>query len=81
MSFKKQNDEIAQALRKAGYLPLPRWWVRPDELDVIRRMAHNHQDHVTDIKKAVRRRLGKSPDYPDYEDSHHGHWRDTHDDD
>ena len=47
---KHRRDHSAQALRAAGYVPVPRWWVLPEELEVIHRMAHNHQDEVNRIR-------------------------------
>ena len=47
---KDRRDHSAQALRAAGYVPLPRWWVPREELEVIHRMAHNHQDEVNRIR-------------------------------
>jgi len=47
---KDRRDHSAQALRAAGYVPLPRWWVLPEEMEVIHRMAHNHQDEVNRIR-------------------------------
>jgi len=47
---KQRRDHSAQALRAAGYVPLPRLWVLPEEMEVIHRMAHNHQDEVNRIR-------------------------------
>lgn len=47
---KERRRTAGAALRKAGYVPIPRWWVLPDELDVIYRMAHNHEKHVSEIR-------------------------------
>lgn len=48
----------AEALRSAGYVPLPRWWVLPDELEVIHRMAHNHREEVNRIRGNALRNAG-----------------------
>lgn len=45
----------ADALRKAGFSPIPRWWVTQDQLDVIRRMALGNEGVVTEIRDQVRR--------------------------
>jgi len=50
---KERRAVSAEALREAGYVPIPRWWVTPDELDVIARMAHNHDQHVNEIRSRV----------------------------
>lgn len=39
------------ALRRAGYFVLPRWWVTQDQMDVIERMAKGNRDEVYRIKK------------------------------
>jgi len=53
---KDRRDHSAQALRAAGYVPLPRWWVLPEEMEVIHRMAHNHEDEVNRIRgEAIKR--------------------------
>lgn len=53
------KSPAAQALRKAGYVPLPRWWVTQDQLDVIRRMAEGNSDVVNAIRTKANRRAGK----------------------
>lgn len=40
----------AMALRRAGFVPLPRWWVTQDQLEVIHRMAHGNKDVVNEIR-------------------------------
>lgn len=49
----------AQALREAGFVPVPRWWVRPEELDVIGRIARNHEHTVTEIRNKAWNALQK----------------------
>lgn len=51
--LKPEKDHFARALREAGYLPLPRWWVRPDQLDVIAFMARQNEAAIRDIKDRV----------------------------
>lgn len=41
------------ALRRAGYVRLPRWWVTEQQFDVIERMANGNKDAVYRIKKEV----------------------------
>lgn len=48
------NYGVGDALRKAGFVRIPAWWVRREELEVIHRMAHNHQDEVNRIRREVR---------------------------
>lgn len=45
-----EHSPISQALRRAGFVPLPRWWVTDDQLDVIRRIAAGNKDVVNEIR-------------------------------
>ena len=38
------------ALRAAGYAPLPRLWVKADELEMILWLAKKHEDDVNYIR-------------------------------
>jgi hypothetical protein len=40
----------AQALRAAGFVPLPRWWVKREDLDLIEYMAKQHEAEVNRIR-------------------------------
>jgi hypothetical protein len=40
----------AQALRAAGFVPLPRWWVKREDLDLIEYMARQHESEVNSIR-------------------------------
>jgi len=44
------KSKACEALRAAGYLALPRWWVTQDQFDVIERMAKGNRDEVYRIK-------------------------------
>ncbi len=48
------NYGVSEALRKAGFVRLPAWWVTRDELEVIHHMAHNHEAEVNRIRREVR---------------------------
>lgn len=48
------KSRSAQRLRQLGFVPLPRWWVTPDQLEVIRRMAHGHQDTINEVRAEYR---------------------------
>lgn len=56
---KPKNIGINEALRAAGFVPLPRWWVTQDELSVIHRMAHNHEDEITRIRLETRKKANE----------------------
>lgn len=44
----------AMALRAAGFIPLPRLWVRAEDMDMIVWMATRHADEVNDIRRRAR---------------------------
>lgn len=46
----------AQALREAGYLPLPRWWVTREQMDLIEYMVRENQDEVNKIREEAHNR-------------------------
>ena len=48
------NRGVNDALRAAGFVRIPDWWVRPEELEVIYRMAHNHEHEINRIRREVR---------------------------
>lgn len=50
-------SRVGQALRAAGFVPLPRLWVRPEELTLIRRIAFQNADEVNRIREEVREQL------------------------
>lgn len=43
----------AKALRAAGFVPLPRLWVKQRDLAQIRIFAHQYQDEVNAIRSAA----------------------------
>ncbi len=44
------KGKSAAALRAAGYLPLPRWWVTRDQMDLIMYMVRQNEADVTRIR-------------------------------
>ena len=48
---------VADALREAGFVPLPRLWVRKEDIPAIHEMAGKYSQEVNDI----RARLGCNP--------------------
>lgn len=50
----KPPSRVGQALRAAGFVPLPRLWVRPEELTLIRRIAFQNEQAVNEIRAQVR---------------------------
>lgn len=53
----KPPSRVGKALREAGFVPLPRLWVRPEELTLIRRIAFQNADEVNRIREEVREQL------------------------
>ena len=53
-SSKSKPSHVGRALRAAGFVPLPRLWVRPEELTLIRRIAFQNEAEVKEIRRQVR---------------------------
>lgn len=51
--LKPEKDHFARALREAGYRPLPRWWVTPEQMDVIAFMSRQNEAAIRAIKDRV----------------------------
>lgn len=45
------KGKSAAALRAAGYLPLPRYWVTRDQMDLIMYMVRQNAEDVTRIRR------------------------------
>jgi len=52
----KSYSPVAQKLRERGLVPLPRWWVTPEELEIISRITKHHLPTVLKIKEEIRTR-------------------------
>ena len=52
---------VADALRAAGYVPVPRLWVRPSDVDALIRKAEAYSEDVNRIRAEVRENL-KAPE-------------------
>jgi hypothetical protein len=46
---------VGKKLREMGFVPLPRWWVTPEELEIISRITKHHLPTVLRIKEEIRR--------------------------
>jgi len=44
------NSQAAQALRQAGFVKCPSWWVRQDQLELIEYLARQNLDEINRIK-------------------------------
>jgi len=54
------KSPAAQALRAAGFVPLPRLWVTEDQLDAVIRMAKGNAGTVNSIRAAADTRHKKT---------------------
>ena len=50
------KHKVALALRAAGYKPLPRWWVRAEDFELVEYMAQKCADEVNRIRAAEHNR-------------------------
>lgn len=44
------THKVALALRSAGFKPLPRWWVRAEDFELVEYMAQQCADEVNRIR-------------------------------
>lgn len=44
------TGKSAEALRAAGYVPLPRWWVTREQMELIEYMARQNEAEVNRIR-------------------------------
>ena len=51
-----EHNQSAEALRAAGFVPVPRVWLRPEELELVKHMAGKHADEVNEIRAEAQRR-------------------------
>lgn len=47
----KKPSSVGEALRQAGYKPLPRLWVPTEDLEMILWIAKKHGDAVNKIRQ------------------------------
>ena len=52
------NSPGAQALRRAGYVKLPAWWVTEDQLELMAYMAKQNLPEINKIKERVENQNG-----------------------
>lgn len=50
----KTFSPVGKKLREMGYVPLPRWWVTPEEMEIISRITKHHLPTVMKIKEQIR---------------------------
>lgn len=56
MSYPKrdQNSPLAKELRNRGFIPLPRLWVKSEDMDDIREITDKRAKEVNDVRKYLR---------------------------
>lgn len=50
----ERRGVVAKKLREAGYVPLPRWWVKPEDIEVIRRLTSHHAADIFRLRDEAR---------------------------
>jgi hypothetical protein len=53
MSKHDAQLHVADSLRREGFIPLPRLWVKPEDIPKIHKIAHVHADRVNTIRNNV----------------------------
>lgn len=73
LNHTKMTDEeyqklypVAFALREAGFVPLPRYWVKGADMPKLKEISDAHRDEVNSIRRAVHENMGLSPVTDDY---------------
>lgn len=67
---KSPPSPLRKALTEAGFVPLPRLWVKVEEYLEIKKVAHKHQNEVNSIRAEINKRNGK----PDPRDDRDAAW-------
>lgn len=49
-----QRGAVAKKLREAGYVPLPRWWAKPEDVEEIRKMTARHVPDIFRLRDEAR---------------------------
>lgn len=62
----KKLHPVAFALRDAGFVPLPRYWVRGSDMPKLKEISDIHRDEVNAIRRKVHLELGLNQSPDDY---------------
>ena len=54
MPREASDSPAARALRQAGFVKCPSWWVREDQLELIEYLARQNLDQINRIKEKVK---------------------------
>ena len=49
----EKDSPVAKALRSAGFVPLPRLWVKPTDMPKIHEIADKHRTAVNNIRGQI----------------------------
>lgn len=49
---------MAYALREAGFVPIPRFWIKGDDMPKLRDFTDQYRDEIVAIRRAVDAKLG-----------------------
>lgn len=73
LNFTKMTDAeyqkmypVAFALREAGFVPLPRYWVKGTDMPKLKEISDMHRDEVNTIRRAVHEKMGLTAVTDDY---------------
>jgi hypothetical protein len=54
MSREASDSPAARALRQAGFVKCPSWWVREDQLELIEYLARQNLEQINRIKEKAK---------------------------
>ena len=54
----KKSHPVAHALREAGFIPIPRYWIKGDDMPKLKALTDAHRDEVNSIRRDVHIQLG-----------------------
>lgn len=55
------DSPVAKALRAEGYVPLPRLWVKSEDMPAVQKIAFKHANAVNTIRHAAKNQGSPSP--------------------
>ena len=73
LNFSRLSDEeykklhpVAFALRDAGFVPVPRYWIKGSDMPKLKAISDLNRDEVIAIRRRVHLELGLNPSPDDY---------------
>lgn len=64
------DDSLNEAMRRAGFQRCHRYWLTPEQMELVAYMAEQNLAQIKQIKRAVRREAEQWGDYPRRNDRH-----------